>query len=91
LPPIEAAKVLRTWCSLQARHRESGIPEVGHLSKKEKAHQRKRWFRHLRRFRCGIEASISMLKRKFGLGRVLARGSAGTGIWTGLAIFAYNL
>jgi IS5 family transposase len=67
------------------------IPKVGRLSRKEKMHQRTRWFRHLQRFRCGVEASISMLKRKFGLGRVLARGSAGTGIWTGLAIFAYNL
>lgn len=68
-----------------------GIPKVGRLSRKEKRHQRTRWFRQLQRFRCGIEASISMLKRKFGLGRVLAKGSAGTAIWTGLAIFAYNL
>lgn len=68
-----------------------GIPKVGRLRTKEKTHQRTRWFRQLQRFRCGIEASISMLKRKFGLGRVLAKGSAGTAIWTGLAIFAYNL
>lgn len=68
-----------------------GIPKVGRLSKTEKMHQRKTWFRQLQRFRCGIEAAISMLKRKFGLGRVLARGTAGTVIWTGLAIFAYNL
>jgi IS5 family transposase len=68
-----------------------GIPKVGRLNKKEKTHQRTRWFRQLQRFRCGIEASISMLKRKFGLNRVLAKGSAGTAIWTGLAIFAYNL
>jgi IS5 family transposase len=68
-----------------------GIPKVGRLSQAEKTHQRKRWFRQLQRFRCGIEASISMLKRKFGLGRVLAKGSAGTAVWTGLAIFAYNL
>lgn len=68
-----------------------GIPKLGRLSRKEKRHQRTKWFRQLQRFRCGIEASISMLKRKFGLGRVLARGSAGTAIWTGLAIFAYNL
>jgi IS5 family transposase len=67
------------------------IPKVGRLSKAERAHQRTIWFRQLQRFRCGIEASISMLKRKFGLGRVLARSSAGTAIWTGLAIFAYNL
>jgi IS5 family transposase len=68
-----------------------GIPKVGRLSRKEKTHQRTRWFRQLQRFRCGIEASISMLKRKFSLGCVLARGSPGTAIWTGLAIFAYNL
>jgi hypothetical protein len=68
-----------------------GIPKVGRLNKTEKLHQRKTWFRQLQRFRCGIEASISMLKRKFGLGRVLARGSIGTAIWTGLAIFAYNV
>jgi transposase, IS5 family len=68
-----------------------GIPKVGRLSRKEKTHQQTKWFRQLQRFRCGIEASISMLKRKFGLGRVLAKGSAGTVIWTGLAIFAYNL
>jgi hypothetical protein len=54
------------------------------LNKKEKTHQRTKWFRQLQRFRCGIEASISMLKRKFGLSRVLAKGSAGTAIWTGL-------
>jgi IS5 family transposase len=68
-----------------------GIPKVGRLSGSERMHQRKAWFRKLQRFRCGIEASISMLKRKFGLGRVLARGSAGTAVWTGMAIFAYNL
>src|ERR1044071_8553506 len=68
-----------------------GIPKVGRLSKTEKIHQRKPWFRQLQRFRCGIEGSISMLKRKFGLGRVLAKGSARTAVWTGLAIFAYNV
>ena len=67
------------------------IPKVGRLSGSEKTHQRTKWFRQLQRFRCGIEASISMLKRKFGLSRVLPKGSAGTIIWTGLAIFAYNL
>jgi IS5 family transposase len=68
-----------------------GIPKLGRLSKEEKRRQRTKWFRQLQRFRCGIEASISMLKRKFSLGRVLAKGSVGTAIWTGMAIFAYNL
>ena len=57
-----------------------GVPKVGRLSKTEKIHQRKTWFRQLQRFRCGIEGSISMLKRKLGLGRVLAKGSARTAL-----------
>lgn len=68
-----------------------GIPKIGRLSARESRHQKKGWFRALQRFRCGIEASISMLKRKFSLGRVLARGNPGAAIWTGWAIFAYNL
>jgi transposase, IS5 family len=68
-----------------------GIPKVGRLNAQESRHQHTKWFRKLQRFRCGIEAAISMLKRKFSLGRVLARGTAGTAIWTGSAIFAYNL
>lgn len=68
-----------------------GIPTVGRLSAQESRHQHTKWFRVLQRFRCGIEAAISMLKRKFSLGRVLARGTPGTAIWTGHAIFAYNL
>ena len=68
-----------------------GIPKVGRLNEEQKRHQEARWFRQLQRFRCGIEASISMLKRKFGLGRVLARGSTATAVWTGLGIFSYNL
>ena len=68
-----------------------GIPKVGRLTATESRHQHKKWFRALQRFRCGMEAAISMLKRKFSLGRVLARGSPATAIWTGWAIFAYNL
>lgn len=75
----------------QAGIEKIGIPKVGRLSGSEKSHQRRKWFRQLQRFRCGIEASISMLKRQFGLGRVLAKGSPATAIWTGLAIFSYNL
>lgn len=68
-----------------------GIPKVGRLTAKENRHQRTKWFRALQKFRCGVEAAISMLKRRFSLGRVLARGSPATAIWTGFAVFAYNL
>jgi IS5 family transposase len=68
-----------------------GIPKVGRLRAREKRRQRAKWFRELQRFRCGVEATISLLKRRFLLGRVLARGSPATAIWAGFAVFAYNL
>ena len=71
--------------------RRVGIPKIGRLSQFETRHQRSRWFRQLQRFRCGIEAGISLLKRRFSLGRVLAKGSPATAVWTGFAIFAFNL
>lgn len=71
--------------------RHVGIPKIGRLNAIERRRQRSRWFRGLQRFRCGIEAAISLLKRRFSLGRILARGSQATAIWTGWAIFAYNL
>jgi transposase, IS5 family len=71
--------------------RRVGIPKIGRLSQFETRHQRSRWFRELQRFRCGIEAGISLLKRRFSLGRVLAKGSPATAVWTGFAILAFNL
>ena len=68
-----------------------GIAKVGRLNDREKKHQQKKWFKELQRFRCGIEACISMLKRQFGLGRVLSRGLSGTAIWVGFSILSYNL
>lgn len=71
--------------------RRAAIPKIGRLSGVERRHQHCHWFRELQRFRCGIEAGISLLKRRFGLGRVLAKGSPATAVWTGFAIFAFNL
>ena len=71
--------------------RRIGIPKIGRLSTTERSHQHRRWFKELQRFRCGIEAGISLLKRRFSLGRVLAKGSPATAVWTGFAIFAFNL
>jgi IS5 family transposase len=71
--------------------RRIGIPKIGRLSAREQHHQHTRWFTRLYRFRCGIEAGISMLKRQFSLGRVGSLGNTGTRIWTGFAILSYNL
>lgn len=71
--------------------RRVGIPKIGRLSANEASHQNKPWFKRLQKFRCGIEAAISMLKRVFLLGDVRVRGTPATIIWTSFAIFSYNL
>lgn len=69
----------------------TGIAKIGRLTARERRRQRSQWFKRLFRFRCGIEASISMLKRCFGLGRILAQGSSNTSTWVGFSIFSFNL
>lgn len=71
--------------------RHVGLPKIGRLNPRERRKQQSRWFKKLQRFRCGIEAAISMLKRCFSLDRVLSSGSVGTSIWVGFSIFSYNL
>ena len=68
-----------------------GIPKIGRLTSQERRHQKKQWFKRLRNFRCGIEASISMLKRQFSFGRPLVRGTARVASWIGYSILSYNL
>jgi len=68
-----------------------GIPKAGRLNVKENRKQKSKWFKILQRFRCGVEAGISMLKRQFSLGNLLVRGSPATAIKVGFAIFSYNL
>ena len=48
-------------------------------------------FERLRRFRAGVEAGISRLKRCFGLGRCRWRGLARFRAWVHAAVFAHNL
>ena len=68
-----------------------GIAKIGRLSKTEKKKQHSRWFKNLQRFRCGIEAGISMLKRCFSLGNTKVRGTKATAVCVNWAIFSYNL
>lgn len=67
------------------------IPKIGRLFHKEKRKQHSKWFKTLQRFRCGIEAGISMLKRCFSLGDVHVRGTKATAVCVNWAIFSYNL
>jgi IS5 family transposase len=68
-----------------------GIAKIGRLTKREKKKQHARWFKTLQRFRCGIEAGISMLKRCFSLGNPRVRGTKSTAVNVNLAILSYNL
>ena len=67
------------------------IPKRGKVGEERRSYQQQSWFKRLQRFRAGIEARISLLKRKFGLRRSLMRGDAGTEIWVGQGIFTHNL
>jgi IS5 family transposase len=67
------------------------IAKIGRLSKQEKRKQHFQWFKRLQRFRCAIEAGISMLKRCFSLGDLRVRGTKATAVCVHWAIFSYNL
>jgi transposase, IS5 family len=67
------------------------IPKRGKISGERRSYQKQSWFKRLQRFRAGIEARISLLKRKFGFKRSRMRGGPGAGIWVGQGIFVHNL
>ena len=67
------------------------IPRKGKLSKKRRGYQKQSWFKRLQRFRAGGEATISLLKRKYGLKRTRFRGHTGARIWGGWSILTHNL
>jgi hypothetical protein len=67
------------------------IPKRGKVSRERRSYQKQYWFKRLQRFRAGIEARISLLKRKFGMRRSRMRGDSGTQIWVGQGILAQNL
>jgi len=71
--------------------KQVGIPKRGKVGEERRIYQKQSWFKRLQRFRAGIEARISLLKRKFGLKRSRMRGSPGVNIWVGQGVFAHNL
>ncbi len=71
--------------------KQAAIPRRGKISVERRSYQKQSWFKRLQRFRAGIEARISLLKRKFGLKRSRLRGSPGVNIWVGQGIFTHNL
>ena len=71
--------------------KQVSIPKRGKVREERRRYQKQFWFKRLQRFRAGIEARISLLKRKFGLKRSRMRGTPGVNIWVGQGIFAHNL
>jgi IS5 family transposase len=67
------------------------LPKPGHKSETRRRHERQRWFWRGRCFHAGVEGRISVIKRKYGLGRCRNRGSVGFERWTGWGIIANNL
>lgn len=67
------------------------LPYKGKRSRRRTEYERQPWFRRLQRWRSGQEGTISVLKRRYGLGRTLYRGLDGARRWVGGAIWGYNL
>ena len=67
------------------------IPVKGKKSRERKEIENSRSFKRLKRWRAGIEARISLLKRKYGLDKSLSRGRNGTTAWVGWGILTHNL
>jgi len=67
------------------------LPKAGYRSQKRRRHEKQGWFRRGRRYHHGIEARISLLKRRFGLSRCLYHGEEGFERWVGWGLIAYNL
>jgi IS5 family transposase len=67
------------------------LPRPGRKSQVRKQHERQPWFVRGRRWHAGVEGRISVLKRRFGLGRCLDHGAHGFEKWVGWAVIAANL
>jgi len=67
-------------------HQEAGVkrislPRKGKLIAQRRECQRQPWFKRLQCWRAGFEATIGLLKRKYGLRRSLFKGTEGTQAW----------
>jgi len=67
------------------------IPKRGKRSKERQEIERSRPFKRLINWRAGIEARISLLKRKYGLGKTYSRGYSSTSTRIGWGILTHNL
>ena len=96
-PPQDAATDRGYWSQENKEYAEQqgvtniSMPKKGKLNEQEKLMQSKPKFKQLQRWRAGGEAKISLLKRKYKLGRSQYQGDLGTIRWVGSGILACNL
>lgn len=96
-PPNTAATDRGYWSPKNKEYAETEgvknvcLPKKGKLTKTEKAFQSTATFKRGQRWRAGGEAKISLLKRKYKLGRCAYQTGKGMAIWVGGGILACNL
>ena len=67
------------------------VPKKGRRNEEEEKQEHSRWFKLAQAFRAGIEGTISVLKRVFGLWRCLREGWVHFQSWVGTGVLAHNL
>lgn len=67
------------------------VPKKGKRNEAETRHEHSIWFKLGQAFRAGIEGTISVLKRVFGLKRCLREGFKHFASWVGSGVLAHNL
>ena len=67
------------------------VPKKGRRNAEEEQREHSRWFKVAQAFRAGIEGTISVLKRVFGLERCLREGWEHFQSWVGSGVLAHNL
>ena len=67
------------------------VPKKGRRNEEEETKEHSRWFKLAQAFRAGIEGTISVLKRVFGLWRCLREGWVHFRSWVGTGVLAHNL
>jgi len=96
-PPNEIATDRNYYSTINKEYAEKqgvkhvSIPKKGKLDAIEKEFQATPKFKKLQRWRAGGEAKISLLKRKYKLGKCKYKGDKGMAVWVGGGILACNL
>ena len=78
-------------CAAAMGVEEVCVPKKGRRNEEEEKTEHSRWFKLEQAFRAGIEGTISVLKRVFGLWRCLREGWAHFQSWVGSGVLAHNL